>query len=96
MKMQQKKADELGVRLWAEFGNFAWTDQKVLLDTAYSPIIVSDEARIIQVLLGLQSNALKFLEQDKKGEGNKTSEVKITAAMIQKVDDIENVVNNYL
>jgi signal transduction histidine kinase len=71
--MQQKKADELGVRLWAEFGNFAWTDQKVLLDTVYSPIIVSDEARIIQVLLALQSNALKCTE---KGE------VKISAEMI--------------
>ena len=31
-----------------------------MIDGKYSPIIKTDESRIMQVLLGLQSNALKF------------------------------------
>lgn len=31
----------------------------------YSPVICSDESRIKQVLLGLQSNALKFTQKGK-------------------------------
>ena len=35
-------------------------ERNFFIDGKHSPIIRSDESRIMQVLLGLQSNALKF------------------------------------
>ena len=43
----------------------------------FSPIILSDKQRIMQVLLGLQSNALKFTE---------TGKVEINIQIVQDLD----------
>ena len=40
-------------------------DQGADSEGNYSPVICSDESRIKQVLLGLQSNALKFTQKGK-------------------------------
>ena len=57
MSIQQKKADDQGLEFFATFENIG--------EGSYSPIIIQDEQRIMQVLLNLQSNALKFTKQGK-------------------------------
>ena len=54
MEIQQMKADDLGIELKAQFNNIGIAPGQI------SPIIIHDEHRIKQVLLNLQSNALKF------------------------------------
>lgn len=77
IKLQKKKADDKGLALSADFVNISITEEQTNLENIYSPIMVSDENRIIQVLLGLQSNALKFTEKGK---------VKISIEMVKDVD----------
>ena len=55
-------ATELKLDFFAKFEGIAETDDfdREKYPHLRSPIIYSDEQRIMQVLLGLQSNALKF------------------------------------
>jgi signal transduction histidine kinase len=59
MSIQANSAIEKNIELKAVFNNISdnGTDE---ISSDYSPLIYSDEHRIMQVLLGLQSNALKF------------------------------------
>ena len=45
--------------------NIIMKDKNKSLNKKTSPIICCDEHRVMQVLLGLQSNALKFTEEGK-------------------------------
>lgn len=63
VSLQSKKAESLGLTVSTSFVNISRGAQVVLLDSIFSPIIVADESRIFQVLLGLQSNALKYTEK---------------------------------
>ena len=62
--IQKLKADSRGLSISIEFENIAHSNddyqRNFLVDGKYSPMIRTDENRIMQVLLGLQSNALKF------------------------------------
>ena len=64
VSIQKLKADSKGLSMPIVFENIAESQEayhrNFLVDGKYSPIISSDESRIMQVLLGLQSNALKF------------------------------------
>jgi signal transduction histidine kinase len=62
MCIQRQKAQEANIDFYPEFVNIAESDDKVT-EGLYSPIIFTDEQRIMQVLLGLQSNALKFTQK---------------------------------
>ena len=53
MCIQREKANEKGIQFEAKFLNFQRES-----DDAY--VVKTDEHRVMQVLLGLQSNALKF------------------------------------
>ena len=53
MCIQREKAKEKGIQFEAKFLNFQQES-----DDAYT--VKTDEHRVMQVLLGLQSNALKF------------------------------------
>ena len=72
------KADAIGIKLYAVFKNIQQSNN---LDNLYSPMINHDEHRIQQILLNLQSNALKFTS---KGE------VKIVVSILDhlEVEDI--------
>jgi signal transduction histidine kinase len=59
IKIQKKIADDKGVDLFATFENIA-DHEDMEIGNLESPMLKSDEDRIKQVLLGLQSNALKF------------------------------------
>lgn len=61
MDIQQQQADVKGLNLSAEFIGFK--DDKSTDKNLKSPLIYCDENRVMQVLLGLQSNALKFTEK---------------------------------
>jgi len=58
ISIQKQKADVLGLSLKATFENMA--DDNHDLGELISPIIHCDEQRIMQVILNLQANALKF------------------------------------
>ena len=65
MCIQRKLANELKIKFYANFVNIRKSDDDSGdLDEneshLKSPIICTDEQRVMQVLLGLQSNALKF------------------------------------
>ena len=47
-----------------EYKNIA-EDETIIPSGKFSPVIKSDEQRIMQVLLGLQSNAIKFTRKGK-------------------------------
>jgi len=64
MCMQRQKAEDARIRLFATFENIH--DGMFDIRGMHSPIINADEQRIKQVLLNLQSNALKFT--DKRGK----------------------------
>lgn len=55
MCIQQQKALEKNIEFNVKFVNIKENDLEL-----HSPIICCDEHRVMQVLLGLQSNALKF------------------------------------
>jgi hypothetical protein len=52
MKIQMKKAENQGIQLFAEFKGIA-ADASMASSELQSPIIMSDEDRVKQVLLGL-------------------------------------------
>jgi signal transduction histidine kinase len=64
MKIQKKKAEDQGIEFISNFINIA-KDQNLVNSELETPVIFSDEDRIKQVLLGLQSNALKFTQHGK-------------------------------
>ena len=79
------KADTIGIKLYAVYNNIR---EHTNSDKKFSPIINHDEHRIQQVLLNLQSNALKFTT---KGE------IKINVSILDKLqreDMIEVVEDN--
>ena len=77
IQLQKKKASDQGIIIIPDFVNISRFQQSVELDSIFSPVMISDEARIVQVLLGLQSNALKYTE---KGE------IRISVEVIQQKD----------
>ena len=64
VSIQRLQAESKGLSLPIVFENIAKShadyERNFAIDGKYSPMIRSDESRIMQVLLGLQSNALKF------------------------------------
>ena len=61
MMIQQRKADDNKIKLFANFVNISDIEQDNL--GSFSSLIVTDKQRIMQVLLCLQSNALKFTHE---------------------------------
>ena len=66
MSIQRKKASDQGIKFEAKFVNIY--DQQGLStsideDGKHSPIMTTDDQRVMQVLLCLQSNALKFTQK---------------------------------
>jgi len=59
MSIQRLNVQNKGIVFDVDFKNIA-ENEVIVPNGMYSPIINSDEQRIMQVLLGLQSNALKF------------------------------------
>ena len=57
MCIQRKKAEDKNLEFKVIYKNIKDT---VSNEDTFSPIIKTDEHRVMQVLLGLQSNALKF------------------------------------
>ena len=64
MSIQRLNAKNKGLDFHAEYLNLS-EDEMIIPDGKFSPIINCDEQRIMQVLLGLQSNALKFTSEGK-------------------------------
>ena len=62
MSIQRLNAKNKGIDFEVEFVNIAKNEASVS-EGMHSPKIRCDEARIMQVLLGLQSNALKFTRE---------------------------------
>jgi signal transduction histidine kinase len=61
ISIQRKSADDKGVHLNADYTNIAIDEEESQYDEGkMSPIIYSDEQRVMQILLSLQSNALKY------------------------------------
>ena len=73
------KADQIGIKFHCVFSNIRENDAS---EKRYSPMVIHDEHRIQQVLLNLQSNALKFTS---KGE------VKIQVAIIDKLEGEDKI-----
>lgn len=85
MQIQRRKAQQAGISLSSIFiGISEQSDRShepMIQKCGHSPWINSDESRIMQVLLILQSNALKF---------TKRGEVKIIVELI-KQGDVHNL-----
>jgi two-component system sensor histidine kinase/response regulator len=64
MDMQRSKADEQGIDFFCSFPNIAEKECEAHLGMK-SPFVKTDQDRFNQVLLGLQSNAIKFTESGK-------------------------------
>ena len=67
MLIQQRKAEDNNIRLYATFENISKDNQErelghEFLGDQHSCMINTDQQRVMQVLLGLQSNALKFTQ----------------------------------
>jgi signal transduction histidine kinase len=66
LRIQMATAQAKKIRLHAEFTNISEEDRNhEENEELFSPMVTSDAGRIMQVMLGLQSNALKFT---KRGE----------------------------
>ena len=61
MCIQRQKAKDKKLGFGVKFRGINKSDSSLLM--GHSPIISCDEHRIMQVLLGLQSNALKFTQE---------------------------------
>lgn len=61
MAIQRHKAEEQGINFLSKFVNIAESEEEATLGMR-SPYICTDEDRVMQVLLGLQSNAIKFTQ----------------------------------
>ena len=61
MAIQRIKAEEQGIDFDCTFINIAESIDEAGLGM-HSPFVHTDEDRVMQVLLGLQSNALKFTQ----------------------------------
>jgi len=77
MCIQRSKALDSGISFYATFENFGEHEEFCDSDL-HSPLVQTDEARVKQVLLGLQSNALKFTKEGK---------VEIRVSIIKEGDD---------
>lgn len=64
MSILRQKATDKQIKFTAKFKNIGMDDENYWGDL-HSPMINCDENRIMQVLLGLQSNALKFTQKGK-------------------------------
>lgn len=64
MCIQRQKAKDKNIEFNVNFKNIA-ADERIRKETDNSPLINCDEHRIMQVLLGLQANALKFTPKGK-------------------------------
>lgn len=64
MDMQRAKTEEQGLDFFSNFTNIALSDREAVLGFK-SPFICTDMDRVNQVLLGIQSNAIKFTEEGK-------------------------------
>jgi len=62
MDLQKDKADAQGLLFTSEFVNIAREGEEVE-EGRHSPVIHCDEQRIMQVMLSIQSNALKFTKK---------------------------------
>ena len=64
MCVQRQKAMDNGIGFFPEYPNICDKEEEVdEKNGIYSPFVCTDEERVMQVLLGLQSNALKFTMQ---------------------------------
>ena len=66
MKIQNKAARDKGIELFCSFENITKTENsnspQLIQKQSFSPFICTDEQRLMQVLLNLQSNGIKFTE----------------------------------
>ena len=72
MLIQERKAKDNGIKLFATFRNFEIYSQRRIsanlfyetdeVEPVRSQMVMSDRQRVMQIILCLQSNALKFTE----------------------------------
>lgn len=62
MSIQRQKAEDKGIKFEVVFEQIGHEEDTLI---NYSPMINCDENRVMQVLLGIQSNALKFTQKGK-------------------------------
>lgn len=79
MTIQQYKADSLKINMESEFVGFEVDNKVSSTGKLLNFVITSDEMRLKQVIMNLQSNALKFTRSGGK--------VKITATYVQSIDN---------
>ena len=79
MAIQKHNALKKGIDFETEYLNVS-ENEIILPSGKFSPIIRCDEQRIMQVLLGLQSNALKFTTKGK---------IKVSVGIIES-EEVEN------
>ena len=78
MAIQRLNAQKKGLDFSVEYLNIC-QNENIYPSGQFHPIIRSDEKRIMQVLLGLQSNSLKFTTEGK---------IKIFVSIIESEDDM--------
>ena len=65
MLIQRRQAESQKIQFYATFVNIRDENTREIDSSGYSPVVLADEQRVMQVLLGLQSNALKFTDKGK-------------------------------